>query len=592
MATVFVDVCLKLVSVSELLPMNSNPNGRPFAGQPKARLKLHGSGAWEAISNKEQFRKLFGAASGTWNPRMPETDLPLTFSGNVVAVNLNSYFYGGLDPALLFFDRPAVLKMTGVAQTGFGLQFGGQPRWWTWWHRIWSPSDMNLNDRLEYIGWRALKYHVQGAASQEMKALLTLQGVAMMAAIMALAAVAAVSPWAKLAAAIIVFLRGLGLVCTLTDLSFYKEKLTLVYDTAKKPHIQEDDLDKAARAYADMLAKLMADLGMQLAGEALGKLAGKIRQFFSSKNAKALMDSPEVAQEAHNYEQMLRQSGKETAANRFAATIAKVERCQGVSPLKGSVEAQQKLGLPRQVVDGYMEMCNAVTPPRVIVTRAGNPQSLRFLNHPRARPKPMWLKWKNAKSGPFAGTVVTPSKEAIVAKGREAGKSEQQAIQEFWDYCQKLEKEQGITLKTSAGAKPPDDVFGAQIQVNGNFFISDVDNQAILIYQGGRWIPDPQWSRTMADNDSATNQSLMNAFTRLAKEYNQHGSQMNSQWLNPVSGKVEAVRIGDPDEKYLIICPGLKLYEVGSTQDLYSALTKAFGVAVDDKGGRVLPPGR
>lgn len=590
MATIFVDVGLKLVSVSELLPMNSSPTGREFAGQAKARLKIEAGGKWTAITNAAQFRKLFGASSGTWNPRMPDTDLPLAFSGNVVAVNLNSYFHGGIDSALLFFERPAVLKMTGVAQTGFGLQYGGQPRWWTWWYRIWSASDMNFNDRLEYIGYRALKFHVKGAASQEMSALLTLQGVAMMAAILGLAAVAAVSPWAKLAAAIIIFLRSLGIVCTLADLAFYKEKLTLVYDTAKRPQIQEDDLDKAARAFAEMLSKLMVDLGMQLAGEAAGKLAGKIRQFFSSKNAKALMDSPEVAQEAQNYEQMLRQSGKDTAANRFVATISKVERCQGVTPLKGSVEAQQKLGLPRQVVDGYMEMCNAVTPPRVIVTRAGNPESLKFLNHPKARPKPMWLKWKNAKSGPFAGTVVTPSKESIIAKAREAGKSEQQAIKEFWEYCQKLEKQQGITIKTAPGAKPPDDVFGAQIQVNGNFFISDVDNQAVLIYQGGRWIPDPQWSRTMADNDSQSNQSLMNAFTQLAKEYNQHGAQMNSQWLNPVSGKVEAVRIGDPDEKYLIICPGLKLFQVGSTQDLYSALTTAFGVSVDARGGRVLPP--
>jgi hypothetical protein len=144
-------------------------------------------------------------------------------------------------------------------------------------------------------------------------------------------------------------------------------------------------------------------------------------------------------------------------------------------------------------------------------------------------------------------------------------------------------------LKPAPGVKPPDDDFGAQLQGNGKFFISDVDNQAILIYQGGRWIPDPRWSSSMAANDSVENQALFNAFSRAMKSYNQHGSQMNSQWMNPVSGKVEAVRIGDPDEKYLIICPGMKLFKVDGTNNLYSALTKAFGVQVDARGGRVLP---
>ena len=306
MATIFVDVCLKLNSVADRLPMNANPN--ECAGGPKARIKIQGDGKWEVISNAAQFRKLFGASSGTWNPKMPTIDLPLTFSGGVVAVNLFSYFHGGADPELIFFDKPAVLKMHGVAQTGFGLQTAGQPRWWTWWYRIWSPSDMSVNDRLEYICWRALKHHVKGAASSEMKALMTLQGVALMAGILALAGAAAVSPWAKLAAAIIVFLRSLGVVCTLADLKFYKEKLTLVFGTASRKFIREEDLDQAARAYADVLAKFMVDLGMQAAGETAGKLAGKLRAFFSNKQAKALMDSPEVAQEAQNFEQMLRQA--------------------------------------------------------------------------------------------------------------------------------------------------------------------------------------------------------------------------------------------------------------------------------------------
>jgi hypothetical protein len=56
-----------------------------------------------------------------------------------------------------------------------------------------------------------------------------------------------------------------------------------------------------------------------------------------------------------------------------------------------------------------------------------------------------------------------------------------------------------------------------------------------------------------------------------------------------VTQQVEALRIGDADEKFLIICPGMKLFEVDGMTNLYNTLTKTFGVHVNHTTGRVIP---
>jgi hypothetical protein len=477
--------------------------------------------------------------------------------------------------------------MTGVAVTGLDPGNSNQPMYWSWWYRIWSPTDMSPAARREYMAYRGLKYHAMGAGSEQMEALLSLQGLAVMGAILALAGVAAVAPWAKLAAAIVIFLRSLGFVCAIVDFTYYRERINKFYDISNQPAIDGAQLEEGARAFAQVIAKFIVDCGMQKAGQAVGNVASGLRKFFSNPNANSLFNSEQVAREAENYEQLLRRSGETKAAEQFAGIINSVEHCPGAKRLNGSVEAQTQLGLPRHVTDGFMEMCNAVSPPRVIVARAGNPESLKFFLHPNARPKPVWMKWKNAKGGQFAGTVVVPSKQKILADAAEKGISPEKAMEEFHAYITKLEHERGLTLK--ADASSPTEMFGAQIQVSGKFFISDVDNQAILIFEGGKWKPDPRWSVNMDANDCAENQQLMNAFSHAAKEYNQHGAQMNSQWLNPVTNRVEAVRIGDAGEKFLIICPGMKLFSVDGTGNLYSTLKQAFGVHVNARTGRVLP---
>jgi len=585
MPVTFVDVGLKLLNRAQYVPNNFNPGA--FANEPKARIRLHHDGAWEVISEVDKFRKIYGGIKGTWPCHAPVTDLPLMFSGMTV-VNLNSYWHGGIDPVMIFIERPAVLKMTGVAQTGFGQGDPGAPPFWACWYRIWSATDMSPADRREYMAYRGLKFHAAGAASAQMESLLTLQGVVLMGAILGVAAAASVMPWAKLAAAIVIFLRGLGIVCAIVDFKFYKDRLTKFYSLSTQPTVNESQLEEGARAFAEVIAKLAVDCGMQKAGHAAGSVAAGLRKFFSSSSAKTLLASEQVAKEAENYEQLLRRSGDGKAADKFVGIINSVEHCEGTSALKGSVEAQNKLGLPRHVTDGYMEMCNAVSPPRVIVARAGNPESLKYFLNPNARPKPGWLKWKNAKQGHFAGTVVVPSKEKILADAAEKGISPSKAIDDFHEYITALERNHTITLKPAPGA-PVGEMFGAQVQVNGKFFISDVDNQAILIYEGGKWKPDPRWSINMDANDSVENQQLLNAFSHAVKDYNQHGSQMNSQWLNPVTNRVEAVRMGDAGEKYLVICPGMKLFQVDGTKNLYKALTEAFGVRVNSSTGRVLP---
>jgi hypothetical protein len=570
---------------AQYVPMNFN--ARDFANEPKARIRLKLDGTWEAVSEVEKFRRVYGGTGGTWPAHSPEVDLTLKFSGMTV-VNLNSYWFGGMDPVMLCIERPAVLKMTGVAQTGFDPASPNAPPFWAFWFRVWSPTDMSPADRREYMAYRALKFHAMGAGSQQLEALLSLQGLVVMAAILTLAGIATVSPWAKLAAAIVIFLRSLGFVCAIVDFHYYRERINKFYAISNQPTVTESQLEVGAKAFAEVMAKFIVDCGIAKAGHAVGSVASGLRKFFSSPNSKNLLNSEQVAKEAENYEQMLRQSGDAKAAEHFAGVIDSVERCHGAKKLGGSVEAQTKLGLPRNVTEGYMEMCNAVSPPRIIVARAGNPESLKFFMHPNARPKPVWLKWKNAKNGHFAGTVVVPSKEKILADAAEKGISPEKAIEEFHAYITKLEHEHGITLKTADGA-PGGEMFGAQIQVNGKFFISDVDNQAILVFEGGKWKPDPRWSINMDANDCAENQQLMNAFSRASKAYNQHGAQMNSQWLNPVTNRVEAVRFGDAGEKYLIICPGMKLFEVDGTKNLYSALTEAFGVHVNASTGRVVP---
>jgi hypothetical protein len=588
MPETFVDVCLKLMARRQYVPNNFNPQS--FASEPKARIRLKDDGTWEAISNADKFRKAFGAHSGTWPIQSPGVDLTLKYSGTTV-VDLNSYWYGGLDPVMVFFDRPAVLKMIGVAEATFDPADSAptpQPLYWSYWYRIWSPTDMSPADRRQYMAYRGLKYHAAGAGSEQMEALLSLQGLVVMGAILTLAGVAAVSPWAKLAAAIVLFLRSLGFVCAILDFTYYRDRLNKFYALSNQPQVNDSQLEEGARAFAEVMAKFIVDCGMQKAGQAVGSVATGLRRFFSNSNARNLLESAEVAKEAENYEQLLRRSGDGKAADHFVGVIASVEHCKGTKALGGSVEAQTQLGLPRSVTEGYMEMCNAVSPPRVIVARAGNPESLKFIFHPNARPKPKWLKWKNAKGGHFGGTVVVPSREKILADAAEEGISPEKAIDDFHKYITKLEHEHTITLKPAPGA-PSGEMFGAQVQVNGKFFISDVDNQAILIFEGGKWKPDPRWSLNMDANDSAENQSLLNAFSRAAKDYNQHGSQMNSQWLNPVTNRVEAVRMGNAGEKYLIICPGMKLFAVDGTQNLYSTLTEAFGVHVNASTGRVLP---
>jgi len=583
MPVTFIDVGLKLMNRAQYVP--SNFNARDFANQEKARIRLKHDGTWEAISNAEKFRKVYGGTGGTWPSSSPITDLPLMYSGMTV-VNLNSYWFGGMDPVMIFIEKPAVLKMTGVAQTGFDAASPNVPPFWAFWFRVWSPTDMSPADRREYMAYRGLKFHAAGAGSEQMGALLSLQGLVVMGAILGIAGIAAVSPWAKLAAAIVVFLRGLGFVCALVDIRYYHDRITKFYNLSTQPTVTESQLEEGARAFAEVIAKFIVDCGMQKAGHAAGSVASGLRKFFSNSNARALMNSEQVAREAENYEQLLRRSGEGKAADQFVGVIDSVEHCHATTKLGGSVEAQAKLGLPRHVTEGYMEMCNAVSPPRVIVARAGNPESLKFFLHPNARPKPVWLKWKNAKSGPFAGTVVVPSREKILADAAEKGISPEKAIEDFHAYITKLEHEHGITLKPSAGSS---EMFGAQIQVNSKFFISDVDNQAILVFEGGKWKPDPRWSLNMDANDCAENQQLMNAFSRAAKDYNQHGAQMNSQWLNPVTNRLEAVRFGDAGEKYLIICPGMKLFEVDGTKNLYATLTQAFGVHVNAATGRVVP---
>jgi hypothetical protein len=584
MPVTFVDVGLKLLNRAQYVP--NNFNARDFDNQDKARIRLRHDGTWQAISNTDKFRKVYGGIEGTWPSNSPITDLPLMFSGMTV-VNLNSYWFGGMDPVMIFIERPAVLKMTGVAQTGFDRASPNVPPFWAFWYRVWSPSDMSPADRREYMAYRGLKFHAAGAASQQMEALLSLQGLVLMGVILGLAGVATVSPWAKLAGAIVVFLRSLGFVCAIVDFRYYRERINKFYALSNQATVTEPQLEEGARAFAEVMAKFVVDCGMQKAGQAVGTAASGLRKFFSNANARGFLNSPQVAREAENYEQLLRRSGDAKAAEHFTGVIDSVEHCHGAKALKGSVEAQTSLGLPRHVTEGYMEMCNAVSPPRVIVARAGNPESLKFFLNPNAKPKPSWLKWKNAKSGAFGGTVVVPSREKVLADAAEKGVSPEKAIEDFHAYITKLEHEHGITLKPAAGASG--EMFGAQVQVNGKFFISDVDNQAILVFEGGKWKPDPRWSLNMDANDSAENQQLMNAFSRAAKDYNQHGSQMNSQWFNPVTNQVEAVRFGDAGEKYLIICPGMKLFEVDGTKNLYSALTQAFGVHVNASTGRVVP---
>jgi hypothetical protein len=584
MPVIFVDVCLKLMKRADYVPNNFDPHS--FASEPKARLRLTSDGTWQVLTNAQSFFKAYNGTRGDWPVGSPVTDLSLNYGG-ICIVNLNSYWFGGMDPVMLFVERPAVLKMTGVAQTGFDPGNANQPKYWSWWYRIWSPTDMNPAERREYMAYRGLKFHAAGAGSEQMGALLSLQGLAVMSVILTLGAAAAFSPWARLAAAIVYFLRGLGFVCAIVDFNYYRTRLTKFYDLSKQSTVNESQLEEGARAFAEVMAKFIVDCGAQKAGHAVGNVASGLRKFFSHGSPAELYTSEQVTKEAHNYEQMLRESNAASEANQFVRVIDSVEHCAGAKRLKGSVQAQNELGLPRNVTDGYMQMCNAVSPPRVIVARAGNPESLKYFLHPNARPKPMWLKWKNAKSGQFAGTVIVPSQEKILADAKEKGISPEQAIKDFHEYIAKLEHKQGITLKPDPNT--PHEMFGAQIQVNGKFFISDVDNQAILIFEGGKWKPDPRWSLSMDHNDSAENQSLMNAFTQLAKEYNQHGSQMNSQWMNPVTKQLEAVRIGDPHEKYLIICPGMKLFSVDSTEHLYQALTGAFGVHVNHTTGRVIP---
>jgi hypothetical protein len=564
--------------------MQSSP--QYFAGEAKARLRIEHDGTWKAISNADAFLKWYGARQGEWPSSSPQTDLELSSSGTI-AVNLNSYWHGGIDPVMIFIEKPAVLKMTGVAQTGFTPEEPNKPRWWSYWYRIWSPTDMSPADRREYMAYRGLKYHAAGAGSEQMQSLLTLRGLVVMGAIMGIAAVATVAPWAKLAAAIVLFLRSLGFVCAIVDFSYYKDRITKFYAISNQPTVTEPQLEEGARAFAEVMAKFIIDCGAQAAGHAVGSVASGLRKFFSNPNAKAFLNSEKVAQEAENYEQLLRRSGEAKAADRFVGVIDAVEHCPGASKLKGSMEAQHQLGVPRHVTEGFMEMCNAVSPPRIIVARAGNPESLKFLFHPKALPKPVWLKWKNAKSGPYNGTVVVPSREKIIADGAEDGLSPDKAMEKFHDYMAKLEHDHSITLKPAPGASPGD-WHGCQVQVNGKFFISDVDNQAILIFDGGKWKPDPRWSMSGAANDSAENQQLLNAFSRASKDYNQHGAQMNSQKYNPVTNRIEALRIGGADEKFLIICPGMKLFKVDGMNNLYATLTKAFGVHVNAATGRVI----
>ena len=304
-------------------------------------------------------------------------------------------------------------------------------------------------------------------------------------------------------------LMGLGLA---TQTFGYAQHLAefVVYAAGAQ---SRDDIDKAGRSLAKLLAAIFRDGSLALVAEFMAAF----------KRGAA--------------------SWKEAAAKGEAAAA------QGATAATVAGQA----GMQVWHVRGWIAW--AARTRSLVVLRACNPKGLPRHFDELVTGKCVDVKWRTAASGPNQGLVVVPHAN---------GMHRLKVVEEI----QKLKK-LGYTFKPNRKGGMPE-AGDMLIGPDGRAFCADVDKMGIYLVDGGRARPHPEW---LEYND---NPSLRERLQRLiyggGPRMDQHGCQDFWQVGVTADGKPIMGRLPSPGEKFLVVEPNgqSSILDVPQLRDLYS----------------------
>jgi hypothetical protein len=279
------------------------------------------------------------------------------------------------------------------------------------------------------------------------------------------------------------------------------------------------ELDKAAEFLAHFVAMALADLGIASLERFIG--------FLKTRSAK---EFDEAAQKGYQKE-----GGAEAKAGNGEAKLG---------------EVASKAGMREMHLSRWSTWCKRNKSLAVLRTseRTSLPRHLDMLT----TGKPMEIKWKTAKSGPWAGLVTVPDTRGMSPED-----------------VKKLMAEIETLRQKGYKFYPPDAPPGALITKDGYAFCSDVDKMGIYQQaENGALKPHPNWQGGPQANDSPANQAWLNEEIYKFITMDNHGAQ--DFFKKPVgpNGKLKPGRYPDADEDFVVIHPDGRVEYIPSVGEL------------------------